>query len=211
MQPTADANRERIRRALVEVVAELGYVETTLVAVLERAGVDRDGFEQSYVDLDACFVEVWERHTREFLECTGSAYAAADSWREGMRAAAWSYCRFLQDDRERARFLIELSFANELVQASRDFVMSSYAELVHLGRLEREEVADLPRERAEGIVGAIWERIATYVLADEFDAFPAQVPQLMYLMVLPYLGPEAAREELRRGPADIASFEHGEL
>ena len=33
----------------------------------------------------------------------------------------------------------------------------------------------------------------------------------MYIAVLPYLGLEAAEQELRRGPDDRARFERGEL
>jgi AcrR family transcriptional regulator len=207
----ADLERERLRAALIAIVAERGYGATTLDAVIERAGVQRPAFERHFADLDACFVAVWEECTHEFLEVTGAAFAAAGSWREGMRAAAWAYCRFLQEDPERARFLIELSFASELVQANRDFVMNSYTELVHLGRFERDEAADVPRERAEGIVGAIWERIATYVMAGKFEEFPEAMVQMLYLTVFPYLGAAAAQEELRRGPEDIARYERGEL
>ena len=74
---------------------------------------------------------------------------------------------------------------------------------------QRRSRPDSPR--AAGIVGAIWERIATFVLADEFDSFPEQVPELMYLSVFPYLGGKTAREELQRGPEDIARYRRGEI
>jgi len=208
---TAESELRRIRDALVRLVADLGFRTVTLGSLLDAAGIEEAAFRRHFADLDACFVAVWGELTQEFLECTGGAFAAAEDWRDGMRAAGWAYCRFLQDDHSRARYLIELSFGSELVAASRDFIMNGYTELVHLGRFEREEAAGVPRERAEGIVGAIWERIAQTVMADRFEEFPAATVQLMYLTVLPYLGDAAAREELRRGPADIARYERGEI
>jgi AcrR family transcriptional regulator len=210
-QSRIDSDRDRLRAALIALVADRGFRDVTVELLLDAAGVDHATFQRHFASLDACFIDVWEGLTQEFLESTGGAYAAAGNWRDGVRAAGWAYCRFLQDDRARARYLIELSFGSELVRANRDFVMNSYAELVHLGRLEREQAAEVPRERAEGIVGAIWERIAQTVMADRFDDFPAATVELMYVTVLPYLGAEAAREELRRGPADIARYERGEL
>jgi AcrR family transcriptional regulator len=197
--------------ALESLVSERGYAATTLDAVLERAAVDRATFDHHFQDFEVCYVQVWEERVGEFLEVTGRAFSAAGDWREGMRGAAWSYCRFLQEDRDRARFLIEMIYNSELVEASRDFVMSAYAQLVHLGCDEREEAADIPLATAEGVVGAIWEKVATLVLADRFAALPAAIPPLIYLTVLPYLGADVAEQELRRAPEDIARYERGEL
>lgn len=209
---TADrAERELICEALVALIGRDGYAETSLDLVLEQAGVSRGVFETNFPSLDACFAEVWEGFTQSFVDRALAAYAAAGGWRDGMRAQAWEFCRFLQEDQLRARICtVEVAYGGELVQASRDVFMDAYVELVHLGRLEREKAAELPRERAEGIVGAIWERVATNVGAGDFEVLSAEVPRLMYLMVLPYLGPEAAQEELRRGPDDIACYEQGE-
>ena len=207
----SDPQRRRIEDALVAAVAERGHDGVRLEDVLASAGVGQKAFERRFVDLDRCFTEVWESRTGEFLEATGDAYAAAGGWREGLRAAAWAYCRFLQEDHDRARFLIDVAFANPLVQARRDFVMSGYAELVHLGRHERPQAASVRRPVAEAVVGAIWEWVAGSVRSGGFDQLPGEVPQMMYLTVLPYLGVEAAREELERGPLDIERYRRGDL
>lgn len=207
-----DLGRERIREALVALIGERGYSATTLEAVLECAAVDRATFEAHFSSLDDCFAQIWQDSTQQFVDRALAAYAAADGWREGMRAQAWEYCRFLQEDHSRARIcMVEVAFGGELVQARRDVFMDAYVELVHLGRFEREEVADMPRARAEAIVGAIWERVAGTVKAGAVEQLPAQVPKMMFLAVMPYFGAEAAEEELRRGPEDIARYERGEL
>ena len=195
-----ERERERIREALVAAIDGDGYSGTSVDDVLSRAGLSRDAFESHFPNLDACFAEVWEGFTQSFVDRALAAYGAAGNWRDGMRAQAWEFCRFLQEDHLRARIcMVEVAFGGALVQASRDVFMDAYVELVHLGRLEREQAAALPRERAEGIVGAIWERVATNVGAGDFAALTDEVPRLMYLMVLPYFGLEAAQEELRRG------------
>jgi hypothetical protein len=158
-----------------------------------------------------CVAEAWQGLARDVFDASGAPFAAAGSWREGMRALAWAGCRFLEEDRERARALIELSFASEAVEASRDFAMDAYAELIHRGCHERPEAAAVSRAWAEGIAGATWQRIAVTVTSDRFEELPHQTPQLMYLTVFPYLGAVAAREELRRGPDDIARYRRGRL
>jgi AcrR family transcriptional regulator len=206
------ADCERIRSALVAVVAERGYAGTTLDPVLERAGVDSGTFEDCFSSLDECFAEVWEECQGEVVERTSTAFLAAGDWRRGMRAAAWQLCRWADENRERAQILfVELSYANELVRASRDRTFRVYADLIHAGRFEREQTADVPRATAEAVMGAIWERLVITVRAGTFDRLPTQVPEMMYLLVLPFLGPEAAREELRRRPEDIARYRRGEI
>jgi AcrR family transcriptional regulator len=204
--------RLRIRRALIDLVAERGYGQTGLSAVLERAAIDRAAFERHYPQLQDCFVEIWEDYKRQFLSRTGEAFEAADSWRARMRAAAWAYCRFLLEDRDRARlFLVDFHDGGEAVQASRDVVIDRYADLIDAGNAERPpEIDVVPKAQAEAIVGASWEAALGRVRAGAFDELPEAIPQAMYFTVLPYLGAGAAEEELRRGPADIAAYQRGE-
>jgi AcrR family transcriptional regulator len=209
--PQADKatdERARLRAAFLDLVAERGYRATDLEALLDRAKVDRAAFHRHYPDLEACFAEIWEEAKMEILEWTTAAFLAAPSWRDGMRAAAWKLCRWTQENPRRARLMfIELVFAGEALRASRDQTFAAYAQMVHRGREERPEAADVSFARAEATMGAIWNRLASSVRAGEFDALPHQVPQMMYLTVMPYLGAEAAKEELRRGAEDIAEYE----
>lgn len=204
--------RQRIRAALVALVAERGYRETTLADVLARAGVDRLAFARHYPDLEACFADVWEDYKEDFLRVTATGFTSSDDWLEGMRAAAWAYCRFLQADHDRARFfLVEFNYAGEAVHASRDLVMEAYADLIDCGNEVRAGAERVPREQAEAIMGAIWEGAVSRILAGEFDAFPEAIPQAMFLTVFPYLGLAAAQEELRRGAADVERYRRGEI
>jgi hypothetical protein len=128
-----------------------------------------------------------------------------------VRRQAWALCRFLQEDEARTRFLIELSHAEEVVQANRDSIMARYIDYIHLGRLERSAAAAIPRERAEALVGAVWEGVAANVNAGTLDALPQGVSLILYMTMQTYLGDEAAAEELLRAPEDLARYRRGEL
>jgi AcrR family transcriptional regulator len=211
-QSRVDPERERIRAAVVSLVGERGYLGTTLDRVRRRADLDLASFRSHYADFDDCFTAVWESIADQFIERAAGAYLSGADWRGGIRALAWEYCRFLAEDQDRARvFMVEVAFGNEAVRAARDVVMERYIDLVHLGAGERPDAAGVPRTRAEAVIGAIWERVAVTVKAGRFEQLPEQVPQMMYVLVLPYLGAAAAQQELRRGPVDIARYERGEL
>lgn len=206
---SSDPQRERIESALIELVAEHGLRDASSAMIAARARLPEDEFSALFSDVQDCFSQVWEGFNTDFLQRTRAAYAAAGGWREGLRAAAWDYCRWLQEDELRARlFMTEPVFAGETVQASRDAVMAEFVDLLQLGCGGG---ADVRSAHAEAVLGSIWVRVAALVRTGRFDKLPAGVPQMMYLVVLPYLGPDAAQEELRRGPEDLARYERREI
>jgi len=207
----SEAERRRLLDALTALIAEQGVAAAATGALCQRAGLEIEVFNTHFESLDACIQTAWEEVVGQFAGLVAPAFAAAEGWREGIRAAAWGYCRFLQENPVKARFSVELSLASEPIQARRDFVMDGWAELIHLGRFESPAAADLPRAQAEAIVGAIWERQVATIRENAFHRLPELIPEAMYMTVLPYLGLEAAQEELRRGPADIAAYRRGAL
>jgi AcrR family transcriptional regulator len=209
---TADPDRELIRRTLVALIGEQGYARTTLEDLLERADIDRATFERHFQALDECFADVWTEYAQALAGPVLEVYADAGNWRDGIRAQAWKLCRMTIEDPLRARIcMVEVNFGGELVQATRDIVMAGYVELLHLGRHEAERGAEVPKERAEAVVGAIYERAGRHITAGTLDDLVDDIPGLLYLAYLPYLGPEVAQEELRRGEQDVARFRRGEI
>jgi AcrR family transcriptional regulator len=208
----ADRDRDLIRRTLVSLIEEQGYARTTLDDLLKRAEIDQATFERSFQSLDECFAEVWREFAQALAGPVLEVYAEAGNWRDGIRAQAWKLCRMTIEDELRARIcMVEVNFGGELVQATRDIVMAGYVELVHLGRHESERGAEVPKAQAEAVVGAIWERVARHIRAGKLDSLVDDIPGLLYLAYLPYLGPEVAQEELRRGERDVARFRRGEI
>src|SRR4051794_20838761 len=209
---TADPDRELIRATLVALIDEQGYARTTLEDLLERAEIDRPTFERHYQTLDECFAEVWTEYAQALAGPVLVVYADAGNWRDGIRAQAWKLCRMTIEDELRARIcMVEVNFGGELVQATRDIVMAGYVELVHLGRHETDRGADVPKAQAEAVVGAIWERAGRRITTGRLDALVDDIPGLLFLAYLPYLGPAVAQEELQRGERDIVRFRRGEI
>jgi AcrR family transcriptional regulator len=214
MSPAEKAEQERdlIRRALVSLIDEQGYAKTSVDDLLERAQIDRATFERQFETLDACFAEVWTEYAQALAGPVLVVYADAGNWRDGIRAQAWKLCRMTIEDELRARIcMVEVDFGGELVQATRDIVMAGYVELVQLGRHETDRGAEVPKAQAEAVVGAIWERVRRRIKTGRLDALVGDVPGLLYLAYLPYLGPEAAQEELQRAEQDVARFHRGEI
>ena len=72
-------------------------------------------------------------------------------------------------------------------------------------------LAEALRSEYEAIVGAIYGAAVAGMQGGGVEKLPELVPQLLYIAVLPYLGAEAAEEELRRGPDDLVLYRRGDL
>ncbi len=206
----ADLERARIRGALLGLLAETSYAQLRLEDLLAAAVLSEPDFSALYESLDACFAELCQGFMREAAEQTFAAYAAESNWRDGMRSQIWASYDFLAADRLRARIsVVDVNFGGDRVLATRDLFMLAFTELVHLGRREASE-REVPRERAEGFAGAGWELIAPPIRSGSFELLLESVPQLIYLLYLPYLGETEARAELARARAEVErrSTEH---
>jgi AcrR family transcriptional regulator len=199
----ADRERAHLRAALRDLLADQSYTQLRLPDLLRAADISEPDFTALYENLDACFAELCQVFMRESAEQTFAAYAAESNWRDGMRAQIWAAHDFLIADPLRARIaVIDVNFGGDRVLAIRDLFMLAFTELVHLGRHES-AAGDVPRERAEAFAGASWELIAPPIRSGSPELLSEVVPQLLYMLYLPYLGEAQARAELARARAEV--------
>lgn len=200
-RPELGAERRRIAAAMVELVAEQGYRATTVRQLLERAGVGRADFRRSFAGKRACFLEVYEELSERFSDRVFAAFESEDEWRAGLRAAAYAAARWVGEHPREARYAtVETMAAGEFAVERREATLRRFVDLVDGGREQLDEPASVSRAMAEAAIGGILSTL-TRSLRRGIDARPEDfVPGLMFLAVRPYLGPEAAREELSIPP-----------
>jgi AcrR family transcriptional regulator len=207
-----DPERERICEALASLVAERGLPAVDLEALLAGAGVDREGFERHFSSPRDCFDRLWEELTAEYTSGWNAAFAGEAPWRDRLRSAAYLTLRYFTEDQTRAVFfMVGAQSGGEVAQARRDRMIARAIEMVDEARFELDRPDSIPSSEAEAVAGAIYEAMLGAVSSGDLERLPELVPQLMYIAVLPYQGAEAAQEELRRAPADLARFRSGDL
>src|SRR5690242_12289446 len=64
----AEAHRDRLLRAIIGAVAELGYANVRISDVVERARVSRQSFYEQFADKQECFLAAHERGVELILE-----------------------------------------------------------------------------------------------------------------------------------------------
>jgi AcrR family transcriptional regulator len=203
--PSAQQAR-RLREALLDLCAERGYRELELSEVLERADVAEADFRARYDDLDALFASVLGDVYADFFGLAQDAVAGERGWRDRMRATAYALLRFLRRDERVAR--IAAVDAQDAGPAAQRLFLDTFNRLVDLideGSAETGGPASPSRATALGVGGVVFARIQEAVAEGELALGEEEIPELMYGAVFPYLGAEAAAEELRiPPPQDLA-------
>lgn len=199
-----DPDRRSIAEALIGLCYERGYRETTESMLIERAGVGRVEFRHQFTDLENCFCEVYREMQDELVERVVDAVLEKHTWRDRLRATAYAMADYVTDDERRTHFMfVEARTAGD---RALDLMGEGYDRLFDLideGRLQPGARDSITRTTAEAIGGTLFFQMFASYEPGSIDAVRARVPELMYLAVLPYLGREAAEQELQMQPQGV--------
>jgi AcrR family transcriptional regulator len=199
------AARERLCEAMLELVSSQGYDATTVEEVVERAGVSRREFDSLFSSKEECAMAVFDAFLKDFEEATRRAYDSEPEWRDSIRAAGYAAAIWINSHRREVRFgTVEMLWAGEMAQARREIGFQNFVGMIDAGRESCEDPDSVPPFTAEGVIGSFAEMLTKRAKRGEYDPYPL-VPELMYRAVLPYLGEDAAIEELALPPPPRAS------
>jgi hypothetical protein len=138
----------------------------------------------------------WE-YVGIFEKRVWGAYAGHERWRDGIRAAAYAAADYIDEYPRATRFgVVQMLGVGPLAQAHRERFLQHIVDLIDEGRRELDDPESVGRSTAEGVLGSIYESLGQSLRGGMPSSAREAVPELMYVAVRPYLGHEAAREEL---------------
>jgi AcrR family transcriptional regulator len=177
----------------------------TVGHITGRARVSRRTFYELFADREACLLAALERIVEMLREELVAAGLGELPWREGVRGGVWWLLSFFEREPLLARVCVVQSLCGgTLVLECRERVLGELARALDAGRLESSRGADCPTVTAEGLVGAALAIVHGRLLRGSPQRLTGLYGELMGLIVLPYLGPAAARREQAR-PAPAAA------
>lgn len=200
------SQRNRIHQAMVEVVAERGYPETRVVDVIGGAGVSRKTFYELFDSKEDCFLAAydallgnpWGKASEAFELRPGAA------WAERAAAALEALLEHLSRHPQEARFaIVEVLAAGPKALARRDAALRQFTGFLEAGRSET--TVELPGITTLAIAGGINELLYSEILHGAVARLPSRLPDLMFWITLPFLGPDGAgaqRERARHSMQD---------
>jgi hypothetical protein len=120
------------------------------------------------------------------------------TWRGQLRGALSGLLGFLEQQPAVGRaLLVEVHAAGPSAVEKRTEAMERAAMMMDGAR--QEGIGMAPEISAEAVVAGILAVLHTRLSTDQTNNFMQLLPELMYLAVLPYFGPDAAAAEMRTG------------
>jgi AcrR family transcriptional regulator len=208
----AELQRARLLTAMVQEVSERGAANVSVGHVVGRSGVSRRTFYEIFNDREECFRAAFDEALQHAAAVVVPAYGGGGAWRTRVRAGLTALLGFLDRDRAAARLLIVESLAaGPGALERRREVVAQLVSVLELGRTEGKAKLDPPALTAEAIVGGLLSVLHGRLAGGDSEtgtnhsrghagesALLELAGPLMGMIVLPYLGPVAARTEIER-------------
>ena len=204
-----EIQRVRILAAMVDIVCERGAGGVSVTDIVERSGVSRRTFYEAFSDRDDCFLGACEAALETVRVAVLSAYRTESKWHERIRAGLVALLRVFDEEPSTGQLLVCESLAGgPRVLGRREQVLALLTHAVDEGRAQGAGTVPPPPLTAESLVGGVLSvinaRLGAGRLGAERKPLTELANQLMSMIVLPYLGPAAARRELERSlPAPV--------
>jgi AcrR family transcriptional regulator len=197
-----EIQRSRLLNAAVRTVEELGYTRATVAHITRRARVSRRTFYELFANREACLLAVVERAVGELRGELAAAGLECVGWRERVRAGLAIILAFLDREPALARVcVVQAPRGGPAMLERREQILAQLAAAIDEGRGEGPRGRECTPLTAEGLVGAAYTIVYARLLRGERRPLADLLGELMGMIVLPYLGPAAARREQRRpGP-----------
>jgi len=196
----AENQRERLTAAAVATFGELGYNDTTITKILEAAGVSTRTFYENFSDKQACFLATYELVADYLGEAVAVAGSEDDPWPDRVRARIDALLDAFAANPALASFALiaPATAGGDVADRQRRFGADLLAALL-AGYPEPQPGFSEATEQA--MVGGMVALIADQVEMGEGEGMDRLAPQLLALLLTPYLGRDEAFRLAREGSA----------
>ena len=197
----SETQRQPILEAMVRVVGRQGYKATSVADVIAEAGVSRTTFYKHFEDKQECFLAAYDMLTERVLAEVIANCDGEQAWLERVRIGLTTIVEMFALDPQLARTaVVEVAAAGADARQRHWNAITRFTEFLEDG----EELAggrELPENIALMAAGAVSGLIFDELLTGRAEQLPKLLPDLLFALLVPYIGPGAATEEMRRAAA----------
>lgn len=178
-------SRERIMRAVADLVDEHGYRALTIPAISARAGTSNQTLYEQFTDKQGAFMAVFDDGAQRAFAATQAAFAGEPEWPRAACAGIGALLSFLAREPEFARLaFVELLAAGGAAYQRSEFVLEGFSRFLTPGL----ELRPLSPPVIKAITGGVWSIVHREISHRRTARLPQLVPCIAYLVLAPFTG-----------------------
>jgi AcrR family transcriptional regulator len=186
---------------MLRVAAAKGYEATTVADVIEAAGVTRQTFDGMFADKESCFLESYDAVVDVLVAHVTTAFESSvgEPWQDRIIAGLRALVDLLATEHDIARMaMVEVTAVGEDARVRYRAALARFTPFLEEGRSVSAQGEELPADTARFAVGGATSMIFDEVRAGRGPDLRRLLPDLVFAVLMPYLGPEAAEDEMTR-------------
>jgi AcrR family transcriptional regulator len=198
MATDIESRRDAILTAMVRVVGRKGYEATSVADVIDEASTSRTTFYKHFDDKHDCFLAAYERMVEQVFATIVAECDDERPWVSRVRKGLETLIEIFALEPELARTaVVEVAAAGADARKLHWDAINRFKGYLEAGR-ELEPGKELPEQISVMAVGAVSGLIFDELVAGRTERLPELMPELLFAMLVPYIGPAAAADEMRR-------------
>lgn len=203
--PVASEQRRRILAATAAVANEKGYAAMTVADIVGAAGSGREAFYEQFRNKQDAFLATQAYALEESVARSAASFFGEDAWPDRVWRGLEALLRYFSSVPDLANLDVVESYTAgaEAVRRSFDSRMA-FTLFLEDGYRQRPEAELLPRLCSEAIAGAILEPMRHAAATGRVAETLVLVPQLAYLALAPFIGPDEALRQVEAKCAAVA-------
>lgn len=190
----------------MQTVADKGYKRASVADVFDRTGIPPDVFHREFGGKDECLTEACNALVDTLVYRVSDHFDHSHRrWPEKVRAALAALLAKLAVDPAMTRTAaIELPGTGKQAQQRYREALQRFVPFLDEGRDHAPHSHDLPTEIGLMAVGAAEAIIFAEIVAGRVERLQGMLPEILFAVLVPYLGPEQAAEEVRGQGGQLA-------
>lgn len=201
----AQHQRARIIAALAEETVASGYRAVTVADIVRRAGIARNTFYENFSSKQDCFLATQDHALQEALRRVTAAACEVEDWESRVDVGLAAFLGYVASEPALAyTCIVEALSAGPASLARYEESMEYFIELLRIGRESSARGKELPETLEETIVGGLFWVIYHRIIAGETEQIEGLKSQLVEFALTPYIGGEAANQDLPERRAQVA-------
>jgi len=183
--------------SMAAMASAKGFARVTVGDVTRHAGVSRRTFYDQFVDKEDCFLAAFDAISDRMQQATEQVLREAGGpWSARVRTALAALLTLLRDEPAYGRVaLVEVLSAGPISLQRRDALVDRFAVLFAPQQSPAPSAIGNDRRLARAVVGGVYETLYQRIVGGELERLPDLLPDLVYCVLVPYLGHFGALHE----------------